>query len=296
MTTASQSTFLFADGTPLAGGTVEIYAAGTSTQKTSYSDSALTTPNTWPVTLDANGKASIWISGSYRIVVKDSNGVVRESQDNRYGLGSDTLNFIDGVVGVAKTYAVDFDILNGDDIIFSGSGKTATGPATASAGHRYQISNYGSNALSLDSNGMKINGSVGTISIPAGEKWEFKYADTTVDATTGWVARKIASIDGSGGGGGESPHSRVTGLVNAGVAQTRYTLDGRSAAATLQLPSGSADGAWVIAFAIGANACKVEPSGVDTIDGLSELTIEQQTEMKFVYVLDETKWYPVSRL
>ncbi|CAB4187281.1 hypothetical protein UFOVP1155_14 [uncultured Caudovirales phage] len=59
----------------LAGGKVYCYAAGTSTPQATYSDYALTTPNTWPVVLDSKGEASIWTSGSVKFNVTDANDV-----------------------------------------------------------------------------------------------------------------------------------------------------------------------------------------------------------------------------
>ena len=62
-------------GQPLAGGLVYTYAAGTSTPKTTYTDSTALTANPNPVVLDANGQASIWLSGAYKINVTDVNAV-----------------------------------------------------------------------------------------------------------------------------------------------------------------------------------------------------------------------------
>lgn len=63
--------FLDSNGQPLAGGQVNFYEVGTTTPKATYQDSALSTPNTNPVILDAAGRARIWGSGSYRQVVMD---------------------------------------------------------------------------------------------------------------------------------------------------------------------------------------------------------------------------------
>ena len=58
-------------GSPLVGGQVYTYFAGTSTNQDSYSDAALTVPNTNPVILDDTGSADIFLKGSYRIRVFD---------------------------------------------------------------------------------------------------------------------------------------------------------------------------------------------------------------------------------
>lgn len=62
-------------GVPLVGGLVYTYAPGTTTPKASYSDSGLTSANTNPVVLDANGDATIYLNGIYDIVLKTSAGV-----------------------------------------------------------------------------------------------------------------------------------------------------------------------------------------------------------------------------
>lgn len=72
------------DGTPLNAGTIQFYTTGTSTPKNAFTDEALSvnTPN--PITLSAAGRPvnaigtpiDIWISGRYRIVVKDSSGSI----------------------------------------------------------------------------------------------------------------------------------------------------------------------------------------------------------------------------
>jgi len=67
-------------GNVLAGGKLFFYNTGTTDLKNTYSDSALTTPNTNPVILDgegrlANGDGSVFLSGSYNVHLKDSNDV-----------------------------------------------------------------------------------------------------------------------------------------------------------------------------------------------------------------------------
>lgn len=66
--------FLDNNGVPLAGGFVFTYEPGTSTPK-----STLLTPegpsNTNPVELDSSGSAILWGDGSYRLLVKDIDGV-----------------------------------------------------------------------------------------------------------------------------------------------------------------------------------------------------------------------------
>lgn len=62
------------DGSPLVGGLVYTYAAGTTTPKATYSDAALTTPKANPFTLDAYGQSDVWLDGAYKILIKTSAG------------------------------------------------------------------------------------------------------------------------------------------------------------------------------------------------------------------------------
>lgn len=61
-------------GLPLIGGKIYTYAAGTSTPKLTYTDSAGTIPQTNPIILNARGEPSsaIYWSGSYKVEVRDA--------------------------------------------------------------------------------------------------------------------------------------------------------------------------------------------------------------------------------
>ena len=76
--------YLDNSGAPCSGGSLTFTDTATTTPKTVYSDKALTTPITNPVTLDSAGRApvDIWGSGSYRVVLKNSSGTVIKTLDN----------------------------------------------------------------------------------------------------------------------------------------------------------------------------------------------------------------------
>lgn len=69
-------------GEPLAGGKLYFYDSGTTTFRTTYSDSGLTTANANPVILDADGRPpSIFLQGNYKLVITDANDVQISERD-----------------------------------------------------------------------------------------------------------------------------------------------------------------------------------------------------------------------
>jgi hypothetical protein len=83
------------NGLPLNGGRLCTYTAGTSTRLDSYTDSSGSTPNSWPVVLDAFGRANVWLSTSslYKLVLQGPagttcpSGPVLWTVDNVGGIG-----------------------------------------------------------------------------------------------------------------------------------------------------------------------------------------------------------------
>ena len=66
-------TALDGNGTTIPGAKLYFYETGTSTPKDSYSDSALTTPNTNPVLADGAGRfEEIFLNGEYKVVFTDA--------------------------------------------------------------------------------------------------------------------------------------------------------------------------------------------------------------------------------
>jgi len=77
------------DGNPLAGGKLYTYAAGTSTPKATYTDTAGTIANTNPIVLNARGEATIYWDGAYKVTLTDAASATIYTQDNvtSYDLG-----------------------------------------------------------------------------------------------------------------------------------------------------------------------------------------------------------------
>lgn len=97
--------FLTDAGTPLTGGLLYTYAAGTTTPAATYTDSAGSTPNANPIVLDSAGRVpyEIWLTtgSSYKFVLKTSVGATVGTWDNIRGVN----DLPDGVVTDAKVAA-----------------------------------------------------------------------------------------------------------------------------------------------------------------------------------------------
>ena len=68
----------------LSGGTVEFYNAGTTTKRNVYLERDKSVVAANPYTLTANGNAELFADGVYRIILRDSNGVLVYDYDNVY--------------------------------------------------------------------------------------------------------------------------------------------------------------------------------------------------------------------
>lgn len=103
-----KASFREADGTPLAGGKVDFFEAGSATPKDTFTDFGGLTANPNPVILDANGEADIWLqTGKYKVVLKTSADVVRWTVDDVAGLGAESLilQTVDNIVALRALIA-----------------------------------------------------------------------------------------------------------------------------------------------------------------------------------------------
>jgi hypothetical protein len=85
--------FTSSTGSPLANGTVTVYAAGTTTPTNTWQDEGLTVLNTNPITLDSRGEAVIWADPAvtYKFLLKNSGGSQQWVVDNIKGAEPATL-------------------------------------------------------------------------------------------------------------------------------------------------------------------------------------------------------------
>ena len=87
------------NGDPLTGGKIFTYAAGTTTNQTTYTNASGGVPHSNPIILDAAGRVpsgEIWLTdGSvYKFVITDSSNVLIGTYDNVSGINSNFVNFV----------------------------------------------------------------------------------------------------------------------------------------------------------------------------------------------------------
>ena len=99
--------FFTDNGTPLTGGLIYTYSAGTTTPLATYTSSSGSTPHTNPIVLDAAGRppSEIWLTNGsiYKFVLKDSTAVLIGTYDNIPGMNdiSDLANTTSNAKGDA---------------------------------------------------------------------------------------------------------------------------------------------------------------------------------------------------
>jgi hypothetical protein len=107
----TEQQFFATNGTPLAGGLLTTYAAGTTTPIATYTDSTGGTPNANPIVLNAFGRASIWLSPNvlYKFALTDSAGNVIPGWPVDNISVSQLLTLFGGVdTGIANAYVLNF--------------------------------------------------------------------------------------------------------------------------------------------------------------------------------------------
>lgn len=116
--------FFANDGTPLVGGKLYTYAAGTTTPLATYVSYAGTTANTNPVILDSRGEADVWLdSALYKLALYDADNALIWTVDNISSINSGI--FTGPVSGTTGTFSGALTAASG---AFSGpvSGTTGT--------------------------------------------------------------------------------------------------------------------------------------------------------------------------
>lgn len=143
--------FFDASGDPLAGGKLYTYVAGTTTPKVTYTNFSGNTANTNPVILDAAGEADVWLSGNYKMILKNSSDVQQWERDNISGLPTDlpqwlTVTGTDNILGTPSTQITGYAAQQTFYFIAAGTNTTAVTINISGLGTK-DITKDGSTAL-----------------------------------------------------------------------------------------------------------------------------------------------------
>ena len=113
--------FIDSNGEPLVDGKIYTYEALTSVPKETWKDYEKLEENTNPVILDDAGRASIWLEGSYKIIVSDAGDVVIYTMDNVKSVSdinldglTATVDDLNSTTTTAITVSSNYDILTED--------------------------------------------------------------------------------------------------------------------------------------------------------------------------------------
>lgn len=228
------SYFADANGAPLAGGKIFTYAAGTTTPQATYTDASAVTPLSNPVILDSAGRATIWMFGIYKVVVKDALDNVIATADSITGitgLGMEAATYDpaligEQIVGITAVQTVSNKTLVTPNIVGI---TTASNAALGSVGQLFSSTVASGAAVSLTT-GVAAN--VTTFALPAGD-WDvwgsvglLAGASTTITLLAGSVSLVSATMaDISSGSAFVLAASFTNGVTNVfPVGMTRINV------------------------------------------------------------------------
>ncbi len=106
LTPTPYQTVLDGDGVAVSGAKIYTYVAGTTTNATTYTSSALSSANTNPIVADSAGRYVAYLSAgaNLRFIIKTSADVLIDDQDNVQSVPGSSVNLdIEGTVGEAVT-------------------------------------------------------------------------------------------------------------------------------------------------------------------------------------------------
>lgn len=207
--------FSSATGTPLANGTLTVYLAGTTTLTNTWQDYQLSSLNTNPVILDSRGECVLWFDPTvtYKLVLKNSSGVVQWTQDNLIGAGASAATLEAALAansGSAK--------IGGGDQIVSSIASLRALIKTSSSKNAYVTGYYaagdgGGGAYYYDATDTSTADNAGTVIVATdGGRWKRATigssidiknfgakVDGTTDDTSAWI-NAVAYVSSFGGG------------------------------------------------------------------------------------------------
>lgn len=156
------------NGDPLAGGKLYTYEAGTTTLKTTYTDSTGSSANTNPIILDSAGRATVWLdTGSYKFVLDDSADVNVDEVDNITGAAANVFG------SSVESISTNTNITTASENVLYQCTASLTlsllAVASAGEGFIFGVTNTGSGTVTIDPDGAETIDGLSTIAVEAGQ-------------------------------------------------------------------------------------------------------------------------------
>ena len=268
--------FFDANGAPLSGGLIYTYAAGTTTNATTFTSRSGTANNTNPIVLDAAGRtpAEIWLTGGslYKFVLKDSTNVQIGSYDNIPAI--DDVTTINSLITVAGT-----NTLTGLDT--PALAAYATG---AQFSFVAQNTNTGAVTLDIDTLGAKSVTKYGTTALAAGDLVAGSIALIEYDGTRFQLINPV-------------PSNKLTTSIKtsafAAVALNTYAVDTTTGAVTATLPASPTAGDYITftdyARTFATNNLTLAPNGNKINASTSNVVLNVSGEAVSIVYIDATQ-------
>jgi len=289
------------NGDPLASGEVYWYIAGTTTFKDTYVDQAESSAAPNPIVLDSEGRpplGGIWLDGSYKMVLKDSDSVTIVTLDNINEYNSldwtgltATIADLNSTTTTALTKNSDYTVVVGDRnktiLANAASGIVNISlPAAATAGNKFRIyikkTDVSTNKVLVKTNltetidaeddytlwdyndmiGLQCDGS--NWFIIAAQLRGYVATETTSQTPLLPSNRRLILMDATGG-------ARAVNLPDAAVVGRGYTIKVKKTDSS-------------------SNAVTITPSGAQKIDGAGSLVIQNQY-VTYELVTDGSNWF-----
>ncbi|MCU0949515.1 MAG: complement C1q domain-containing protein [Burkholderiaceae bacterium] len=211
------------NGNPAAGFLLYTYDAGTSTPRTTWSNSAETVANANPVVLDASGRAQIFWRGNYRVELRTPANAVVWSQDNFNVPDPSAATSIVFANGAVSTPSVRFAQATSSGL-FSPAANVVAMSVNGVETMRWASGNVGIGGVPTQR--LDVFGTArvqGTLTVTTGG----------VTVTAGGVTVTAGGLTVSAGGAAITGNSTVTGnlTVASGVFASRGFADNATAAA-----------------------------------------------------------------
>ena len=203
------------NGEPLDGGLLYTYIAGTTTDKATYSDIELATPNGNPIELDSDGMATIFGQGAYKFVMKTSADVTRWTVDNITASTGGDLTLV-GISDYADDLTAAVTAIGAtESTLFMDADSVITGNTTIPS--TLKLLWLSSRPVS-GAHTLTINGGI--------EAGPYEIFDSTVTVEGSPVAKKLSSEwwDVTGGGTTDDTTALIAAITSAVLAKITLVI------------------------------------------------------------------------